>query len=305
VLLSKDDVDQMTRGENSLCNCITATQVDGVGRAWVGTPEGLWYLEHNVWRKCQPGIELGSPLVNIQAIAFAPATHKLWVGGWREDGPRGNNGNGLRQFVGTTEVPLVGEMPELPYVDTLTCDVQGCVWVAAEGIVHCFDGEQWKQLPLLPDEAASEFIQALTVDERGVLWCGTTGGLWRYDGKWRREDVDVPVQALAHKGKDVWVGTTAGLKRLSGRRKRRWVSVDSFPGAAVTALAIDQDGILWVGTTCGLTQLQEREFPIWYTGDSGLASNYVRVLAVGDYGTLWVGTANGASQFNPRSTETS
>jgi ligand-binding sensor domain-containing protein len=83
VLLSSDDVDQMTKGENSLCNCVTAIQVDATGRVWVGTPEGLWFHEHNVWRKCQPGIELSTPLLNIQALAFSVPLKRLWAGGCR------------------------------------------------------------------------------------------------------------------------------------------------------------------------------------------------------------------------------
>ncbi len=295
VLLSKDDVDQMTRGESSLCNCITAIEVDDAGRVWVGTPEGLWYLEHNVWRKCQSGIELEAPLVNVQAIAFSSEMQRLWVGGWREDGPRGNNGSGLRQFIGTTEVPLVGEMPELSYVDTLTCDVQGRVWVADEGIVHCFDGERWEQLPPLPGKAVSEVIQALAVGEQGILWCGTTGGLWHYNRGYHREDVDVPVQALACGGTEVWSGTSTGLKLLSGRQKRRWVDVKSLTTTSVTALATGQDGVVWVGTAEGLDKVT-KNCQVFTARNSGLACKAVRALMLDD-NTLWIGTANGLSCF--------
>ncbi len=297
VLLSGKDVDQMTKGENALCNCITAVQVDAAGRVWAGTPEGLWFLERNVWRRCQAGIELDAPLVNVQAIALA--TQGLWVGGWREDGSPGENGSGLRQFDGTTDSPLTGEMPKLPYVDTLVCDTQGHVWVAAEGIVHCFDGQHWQQLPSLPNQVSSEVIQALAVDEQGVLWCGTTGGLWRYDGEWHRESLDVPVQALACVGAVVWAGTTSGLKRLSGKRKRRWTNVGGLPNASVTALAVGQRGVLWVGTTKGLARIKGRGRQVFTARESGLASDIVQALAW-DGDTLWIGTANGLSRFSAR-----
>jgi ligand-binding sensor domain-containing protein len=296
VLLSANDVDLMTQGENTLCNCITTIQVDDGGRVWAGTPQGLWFLERDVWRKCQPGIELEAPLVNIQAIALAPKG--LWAGGWREDdGSPGEGGNGLRQFDGTTDSPLADEAPELPYVDTLVCDTQGRVWIAAAGVVRCFDGENWKQLPLLPAQARDEVIQALAVDERDVLWCGTTGGLWCYDGKWHRESTDAPVQALACKGKEVWAGTTAGLKRLSGKRKRHWKDVDGLPDADVTALAIGLRGVLWVGTTRGLARIKGRGRQVFTARESGLASDVVQALAW-DGDTLWIGTANGLSRFS-------
>jgi ligand-binding sensor domain-containing protein len=296
VLMSRDDIDQMTKGENSLCNSIMAVELDASGRVWAGTSEGLWYLEHNVWHRCQPGIELASSLINVQAMAFSLKAKCLWVGGWREDNSPEGNGSGLRQFIGTTEVPLIGEMPELPYVDALTCDAQGCVWVAAEGAVRGFDGQQWEQLPALPVEASSEVIQALALDERRNLWCGTTGGLWHYDGGWHKTEVDAPVQALAHEGKDLWIGTTIGLKQLSGRRKRRWIHVDSLSNVNVTALAIGQDGVVWAGTSCGLARITGDDCQVFTTRKHGLVSDAVQALAL-DGGTLWIGTVNGISRF--------
>ncbi|MBD3309505.1 hypothetical protein GF348_24210 [candidate division KSB3 bacterium] len=296
VLLSRNDVDRMTKGENSLCNCITTIEVDDVGRVWVGTPKGLWYLEHNVWRECQPGIELASPLVNVQAIVFSSDIQGLWVGGWREDGPQRGYSSGLRRFIGTTDVPLVGEMPELPYVDTLTCDTQGRVWIAAGGLIRCFDGKQWERLPSLPDNALGSVGQALSVDGEGVLWYGTTGGLWHHDGEWHREDIDVPVQALLQKGRDLWVGTSFGLKRLSLGQNPCWMEVDDLSNVSINALVNGQDDIVWVGTNRGLARIADKGCRIFTGCDDGLTNHIVQALKL-DSNTLWIGTANGLSRF--------
>jgi ligand-binding sensor domain-containing protein len=79
-LLSKEDFNQMTKGENSLDNCITALQIDAIGRLWVGTPTGLWYQERDTWRQCRSGNELSTPLINVRAMALSPRVHERSVG---------------------------------------------------------------------------------------------------------------------------------------------------------------------------------------------------------------------------------
>jgi ligand-binding sensor domain-containing protein len=287
LLLSSQD------GENKLGNCITALQTDTTGRLWVGTPEGLWYFQNETWRQCRK--ELSAPLVNINAIMVLPTTKQLWVGGWRH--PNDCNATGLRTFrVGSATEISIGQAPKLPYVDTLTCEQKGNLWVAAEGVIHCFDSEEWTELSL-PSEAINEAIQAVAVDRDGVLWCGTTENLWRFDQDWAKVSTEaVAVQALLVTETDLWVGTALGLKKLSLADQTIWLDVVGLPPLSVTTLIAEPDGTIWAGTTAGLARISEQECQLFTAGEHGLANNFVQSLALdGDY--LWVGTANGLSRF--------
>lgn len=291
LLASGDDVDQMTRGENSLSNCILSVQPDAAGRIWVGAPEGLWYLEHGTWRRCRAGNELGEPLTNIRALVLSPNQEDLWIGGWKE----GLAGAGLRRMKGTVEVPLVEGVPDLSSVNALTCDTHGRLWVAAETQIYHFDSNQWDSLAL-PEKASSEAINTVLVDEDSVLWCGMTSGLWRYDGGWHQENVNAAVHALASHGDDLWIGTSAGLKKTSRRSSKHIVDVSGLSDAHVTALAVAQDRGVWCGTTEGLFQIAGEETPKFTTTTYGLADNFVQALTVQDK-ILWIGTANGLSRY--------
>jgi len=149
LLCSGDDLDPMTRGENSLCNCIKALEVDATGecgryagrsmvlRTWVlaqvyGRHRTLSFLDQCTGHN--PGGSIGMPMDRRLARRR----------------PAGGNGNGLRQLIGTTDVPLPGGAPDLPYVDTVTCDSQGQLWVGAQDQVLSFDGRQWTSCPHCP-----------------------------------------------------------------------------------------------------------------------------------------------------------
>jgi hypothetical protein len=232
---------------------------------------------------------------NRSFVHRPPTTHELWVGGWKDEGPASTHTTGLRRFIGTAEVPLAGELPELPYVDTLVCDAQGNLWVGAGGVVYRFDGEAWTDFPF-PPEAQTEVIQALAVDQDSTLWCSTTAGLWRYEQQWIKELLDESVQALAVTNKEVWAGTPVGLKRVAGTSKREWANVASIPEASVTVLTVAQNGVIWAGTQRGLVKLVNGEVRIFSANNTGVANDSVQSLAL-HRNTLWVGMVNGLSRF--------
>ena len=106
-------------------------------------------------------------------------------------------------------------------------------------------------------------INALARDDLGVLWLGSDSGLNRFDG--RRFQLPPPalapyfegvaISALRSDGDVLWVGTRRdGLLRVDLRQERVLrlrVGEGGFPRAAVTAFALDRDGVLWCATDGG------------------------------------------------------
>ena len=106
------------------------------------------------------------------------------------------------------------------------------------------------------DAKGTRALTALAVDDEGGAWVASADetGRWAADksGELRYQTAGSPgdVVALAPrrpvKTKGVWAGGPGGLFHYDGHR---WAVVDGLHGAAVSWLALDDDGVTaWVGT---------------------------------------------------------
>jgi sugar lactone lactonase YvrE len=78
-----------------------------------------------------------------------------------------------------------------------------------------------------------------------------------------------------------------------------------LPYKGVTALAIDEQGILWVGTGRwyafeggGLAKFDGQNWTVYNTANSGLPNNDHLNLSIDPQGNIWSGTENGVSMFD-------
>jgi ligand-binding sensor domain-containing protein len=289
-LISDGGIDMITLGENSICNCISAIKIDDLGRVWIGTPEGLWYLEKGVWRACRPKNELSTHITNVRAIVSSPTTKEIWVGCWSDD-----NRTGLRRFVGTTEVPLSSSVPGFPHVDALTFDRNGSLWVAMDEHIYKYNGQDWSKVPSFADADFFETIHSLIVDESGTLWCGTMKGLWRFDGIWHKEKIDASVYSILSVGNKELIGTNQGLFQIS-KTAISEIELHQITDFEIRVLILDSDGIVWIGTQSGLIKLSGQEHTFFTTKD-GLANNSIQTMTLGE-GKLWIGTSNGLNTLD-------
>ncbi len=95
----------------------------------------------------------------------------------------------------------------------------------------------------------------------------------------------------------LWVGTrTGGLGRYDGRRWQVFDSFSGLPGAAVWALALDEQGTLFAGTWGGAARLAADGFHPLRAGGEPLRRN-VAALLPGSGGAVLLGTNAGVLEW--------
>ena len=104
------------------------------------------------------------------------------------------------------------------------------------------------------------------------------------------------VTAIAFSGTITWIGTlNGGLAKFDGTT---WTTYDpdnsGLPDMWVTAIAIDQSGILWIGTdNGGLAKLDGTNWTLYNTSNSDMPSDIVTSINIDNNGSNWIGTYDG------------
>ncbi|MFO0584973.1 MAG: two-component regulator propeller domain-containing protein [Anaeromyxobacter sp.] len=313
---------------------VFAVALDGKGRAWLGTHDGLDRWEGH------PGsfvhVDLaptGPPKVLVTSIVFGEGG-ELWVG---------TMGRGLIELGPGGDGPVVAHLPSAASATALPSDqvvglaVDGHeLWVATYGggLAHARTG---RALPLAParpapapgtkggaagaDPAQDDLLAVLEAPD-GTVWAASFGGgLLEYPpGK-------APVRHLYERGTKgsgmlhvrrgakgrLWLGAMDRLWRYDpGSGKVEVLRNDpadpaSLPAGYVTVTLGDRAGRKWVGTGGnGLVRLDEdghRKVVARFAPDvpppARLADGYVTALLEDARGTIWVGTRQGLHALDP------
>ena len=317
---------------------ILALAVDGNGRLWAGTEQGLAVFDGQTWE-----------------TAYAPPRSPAWWGAVqamtvRPDGGIvfGTAGGGVglftgRGFTGDVNPDWGGEQFSLTAV--LYDDEQG-LWVGTQGAgVARLDERGWRTF--VSDPALAAAVQSLAVAADGTAWLGTAEGLvsltglaadgCRFDeiqpgisgvaaltdsegtvwfgtlahgalrqgvgaqpGDVRWDNVAVPLLTLAPDGA-LWFASPQLewlTRRGSGGATRIPLRQDVVTAQAVTALAVAPDLTVWLGTARGVVSLVGGEWRRWETA-VGLADNEITHLLVQPDGSVWLATRGGVSRYRP------
>jgi len=302
--------------------------VDGKGRLWIGTSEGLGRWDGTrVVKVPLPG---GTARHN-SVLAFAEDRQgSVWIGTrsggvyrWREglvdtyaasDGLSNDYIRSLHTdregnvWIGTDVGGLNRLRPRQAFtyqrgdpmaesVCPITDDGAGGLWVGATcgGLLHFKAGgfTVYTEKNGLPHNC----IWALHRDPDGTLWIGTAGGgLTRFkDGRFASY-VDGPATAnvyAIHRDREgtLWVGTGDGLSRFDDGRFTYYGARDGLADGARYIMS-SRTGALWIATSRGLSRLQDGRFTM-YTKAEGLSHDHVRAVHEDADGTLWIGTYGG------------
>ena len=160
-------------------------------------------------------------------------------------------------------------------ISALLQDRDGYIWVATQGGLHRYDGQDYRLFAQASDDPASlpdNFVTALAEGDPGTLWVGTNSAyvakLDLASGRFQRllpPDLDHPgepgkrVLALYYQlGHGLWVATEGGIDLIdpaTGQRR----SVLRHPGAASIQagynFATDPAGLLWAALPSGLYRI--------------------------------------------------
>ncbi len=142
------------------------------------------------------------------------------------------------------------------YVNAITTDPGGQLWVGSEEGVSMFTGGQWRRLRTtgeLPMSSVGSLAQA----PDGKLWAieeyGGTAGIVD-PASLAIEPITLPdarIQAVAFSGDTIWLGTSAGIVRQRGGAQLRITTADGLPSDNIRRL-LAVDTTLWIGTANGL-----------------------------------------------------
>lgn len=184
---------------------VQAIAVDGRGRTWVGTSEGLSVLDGETWTdftQQNPGL-LDNRVV---AIAFDPAG-RAWIGTWR----------GLSIYDGSRWTSYTDQDSGLAgkIQGPIVFDPSGKAWIATFHATSVFDGKNWVTYPVV--------AEAIAFDQLGRAWLGTWGGLKLFEGgqflTYDRQNSGLPDNMIDHLVIDslgrIWLGTDHGEHTLS------------------------------------------------------------------------------------------
>lgn len=278
---------------------VLALLEDRAGRLWIGTAQGLAYLQ----RGAEASIERMLSGVPISAL-FEDRDGVLWIGS--------RNRWITRWPDGTLSQSIVESETQDGSAAVITGDREGHVWVGMEGWqggLYRLRRERASMLPL--EGAACRNTGAMTAASDGTLWLATfcpdgQGVLTIRDGQVTRQPGPAFVASMfADPDGSVWLGTYGGRlfhspPSASSERERRFEEIPAAPtrdsGNVIASLYRDAGGWLWLGTRKGAFRWGDGEWRS-LTSRDGLASDEVFTIAGIRDGAIWLGMTGAISRY--------
>lgn len=260
------------------------------GRAAAQPPETAWVI----WETAAP----------VQRLAIDG--EDLWVGMYKAGLFRWDLERGPVAAY-TSQSGLTGDD-----VLSIATDGAGATWIALldGGVARTSDGAGFSDLTPAGTAGLNPWALAAGGD---AVWLATLGGgvSSRADGAWTPYTIansalpsdDIYAVAVAGDGVP-WIGTIGyGVAEFQGGD---WLRYDlpaeipdprdptkTIPNDAVTDVAVDPAGNVWFATDGSGAVVREAASGDWtayYTGNSGLAGDFLQAIHIDGQGDLWFGT---------------
>lgn len=272
---------QWTRHHGLPSNTLYSLLHDDKDGLWVGTAQGLAYLQQGKVSKVNNAPEL-------PVFALALYDNRLYLGTER----------GLYQQQGDDFV-LVQPLLQQTAISRLLVDHHGDLWIGTveEGIFRLsnYGLEQLTAQHGMPNNR----VLAIYEDSEHSIWLGTNGGLFRLrDAPFATLSTEQGLPdnfvrtVLQHSDGSIWIGTARGIARyLNGKLL---AGGNLIPEQSVLSLAEAPGGEVLIGTySSGVFQYSKNELTKLLDRHSGLLSNEVRAILPLPDGSIWLGTAQG------------
>ncbi len=199
-------------------------------------------------------------------------------------------------------------IPELEYVFDLHVDSQNNLWLAHDGGLTRWDGENletWTENDGLP----VNYVRSIGEAADGSIWVGTTDGAARFAGGiFENYTVDDGLDhhmvkvLFCDSRSSVWFGSYAapygGISILRDGNWQYFNTDNGLPHDNITSLTEDSDGAMWAGTGlvdrggCAKFVLNGDVWEIELTlaESDGLSGNKVRSIYEDSTGAYWFGS---------------
>ncbi len=312
---------------------IRVLEIDSNNRVWMGSPEGLFYLENGKVYEVKPQ---GLDHAWIESL-HEDANGKIWVG-TQELGLFCYNKS-------LVKVQLKG-FDDKQTIHCIQSDLQKNLWIGTKEGLFRSDGKEVTDHFTISDGLPSNAVRALYLDRSGCLWIGTESGIARYfKGSLIASKSTDPYSSHYVTGfyedeeGSLWVGTKYnGFSQLWNAKFTAFGMKEGLKNEVINVVFEDLDGTLWIGTNQGCFILKDGVIEeayadrlgetrirdiyrdsrgcIWFCSYSGLffseqndpgkltlkeglSSNLSRQVFEDSKGTIWIGTRAGLNRIEP------
>ncbi len=314
-------------------NTVNALLVDKKGGLWVGTTDGLDYLDPQtkLFTHYQNDPKNPASLSDNHVLVLYQDRYDVIWAGTEEGGLNRYNpaNNSFNRYQPRADNPytLSGSL-----VNAIYEDQGGHLWVGGRNGLNQYNrGDEYftryQHDPNNPYSLSNDFVLSIYTDRSGVLWIGTSGGglskyvqnnerftLYQNRPGVRNSLSNNVVYALYEDRKSaLWVGTRdGGLNRMDPEAgtfyayKNNPLDPASLSNNEVRSIFEDRLDRLWVGTYGGGLNYLDRERGRFtrYIHDpnnsNSLSDNRIIAIYEDRRGDLWIGTREGGlDKMNP------
>lgn len=283
-------------------NPVSAIYKDSKGNMWVGTNgEGCYRIsafnKENIKHFDKPA--------NVSSF-YEDAKDRLWI--------TGVNG-GVALFDEKKDVlkqwAMVSKYGPIPTAHNIVEDNHGRMWVATMGYGLFGYDDATNAAYSVNDINAMihKWITAVHIDDDGVLWACTYDGLEKINIDSKLFDSErflkrtIVYNIVEDKAKTLWLATSDGLFNMSrnGDTLNVYTIEEGLPCNSLSALQIDNDGVIWASSNNGLAKVDPASGTIvnFYSGDGLQGNEFCKGSSYKDeQDRLWFGGNHGISYFS-------